>query len=131
MQQPDLRKMIGTGWTYCPRCDKEGMAPTGDGGWACPWCSIKMAMRKQPATDFMMWSEPLNVEELTREVVHVGQMVLAYASTEALKPPEVPPRRVWAFIRVVRPIAWLFSCKVAGVIDKKYKEVTNEQKEGH
>lgn len=125
MEPPTIRKILGLGWTYCPRCDQNVMVPDGD-GWHCPFCGVHMVLSVTvPIPELMIWSEPLTGEEVKREYVHLQEKSSKWVKDHKDIPPPRLPRRLRWFNRLVRPLAWLFACQVVGMRDKK--EVTGEQ----
>lgn len=128
MEQLTVSKILGPGWTYCPRCDDNVMVPD-KATWHCPFCGVTLTVGKLPPLppEMMVWSEPLTDEEINREAMHLQAKATAWVEAHKDKPiPRLPRRLVW-FNRVVKPLAWLLSCKVVVLLDKKYKEVTGEQ----
>ncbi len=125
MEILNLAKLLGDGWVYCPRCNADSMVVVED-GWHCPWCGIGMAMHPTHEGT-MLWSEPLTTEEVTREMNHLRNMLLAWATEQAKAKPQVPPWRVRFCYKLANIVAWPLACKVVGVIDKKQREVTGEQ----
>lgn len=122
MEPPTVRKILGPGWTYCPRCDANSMVKLKD-SWHCPWCGITVAVGQPPPIgEIMVWSEPLTGEEMAREYTHLQAKANAWVEAHKDMPPPKMPERLRWFLRVVRPIAWLFACQVVGVRDKKDKE---------
>ena len=125
MELPTVRKLMGLGWTYCPRCDDNLMIPEGQ-GWHCPFCGIGLAISKMPPvppTELMIWSESLTGEEMMREYELLQHRAIKWVEAHKdIPPPKLPWRLVW-FIRLGRPVAWLLGCQVMGLRDKKNKEV--------
>lgn len=128
MQQPSIVNILGTGWTYCPRCNADSMVTDG-ASWLCPFCGIRLTIVKSPPMppDLMVWSEQLNEEEIKREFSYLQNKATAWAADQSKTYNEVPPkpcRRVRACMRLLTALAWLFGCKPVAVMDKKHKEAT-------
>ena len=127
MEPPTVRKLLGLGWTYCPRCDDNVMVPDG-GGWQCPFCGVHVVLTpSMPMPELMVWSEPLTGEEVAREQAHLQERAQKWVDAHKDISPPTPPRRLIWFNRLVKPIAWLFDYQVMAVRDKKHKEVTSEK----
>lgn len=125
MEQPTVSKIMGPGWTYCPRCDANAMVPEGD-GWHCPWCGITMSVKNMPPvpSEMMVWSENLTGEELTREYSQIQRQTTKWVADHKDIPPPRPPRRLQWFMFITKPLAWVFGCRVVALKDKKEKEAT-------
>ena len=123
MERPTVRKIMGLGWTYCPRCDQDVMVPDGL-GWHCPFCGIHLVVAPSaPTPKMMVWNEALTGEELTRELTHLQAQAQRWVTDHKDMPPPKLLRRLMWFTRLVRPISWLFACQVMAIRDKKDKEV--------
>lgn len=126
MERPTIRKIMGLGWTYCPRCNENVMVPDGP-GWHCPFCGIHLVLGEllpMAPPELMVWSEQLTSDERVMEHTHLQEQAQRWVTDHKDIPSPRPPRRVRYFVKLTKPLAKVMGVVIGSMYVKKDKEVT-------
>lgn len=116
-----------TGWTYCPKCDKDTMLAMDEKHYNCTGCGLAILVASsqgQPLT--IEWSEPLELTEMVRYQSYLMQVAgkanqeaQAAAQAEAEKRHmEHAPWRVRLAFKLANLVCWPLKCRVGVMHDK-------------
>jgi len=112
-----------TGWSYCPRCDKETMIAVIDGQeFECPFCGLGFTITQQGGTLILVATQPVNILEIARYQLYCKH--LTSQLHQARQVPVKPPKRV----RLMFWLAKRLGLEISSIKEQKKKKGNYEHR---